>query len=82
MMNYPDFRAMERSFQIMMQVAGRAGRRNKRGKVLIQTYNPEHWLLDMITRGDYRSFYDREVKERYQFVYPPFVRLMRITLKH
>ena len=82
MMNYPDFRAMERSFQIMMQVAGRAGRKNKRGKVLIQTYNPDHWLLDLITKGDYRSFYDREVKERYQFVYPPFVRLMRITLKH
>ena len=82
MMNYPDFRAMERSFQIMLQVSGRAGRRNKRGKVLIQTYNPDHWLLDMITRGDYRSFYEREVKERYQFVYPPFVRLMRITLKH
>jgi primosomal protein N' (replication factor Y) len=82
MMNYPDFRAMERSFQIMLQVSGRAGRRNKRGKVLIQTYNPDHWLLDMITRGDYRSFYEREVKERYLFVYPPFVRLMRITLKH
>ena len=82
MMNYPDFRAMERSFQIMMQVAGRAGRKNKRGRVLIQTYNPDHWLLELITKGDYRSFYDREVKERYQFVYPPFVRLMRITLKH
>jgi primosomal protein N' (replication factor Y) len=82
MMNYPDFRAMERSFQVMMQVAGRAGRKKKRGKVLIQTYNPEHWLLDLITKGDYKSFYEREVKERYQFVYPPFVRLMRITLKH
>jgi len=82
MMNYPDFRAMERSFQIMMQVAGRAGRKNKRGRVLIQTYNPDHWLLELITKGDYRSFYEREVKERYQFVYPPFVRLMRITLKH
>jgi primosomal protein N' (replication factor Y) (superfamily II helicase) len=82
MMNYPDFRAMERSFQIMMQVAGRAGRKKKRGKVLIQTYNPEHWLLDLIVKGDYKSFYEREVRERYQFVYPPFVRLMRITLKH
>ena len=82
MMNYPDFRAMERSFQIMMQVAGRAGRKNKRGRVLIQTYNPDHWLLELIIKGDYRSFYEKEVKERYQFVYPPFVRLMRITLKH
>jgi primosomal protein N' (replication factor Y) len=66
----------------MMQVAGRAGRKKKRGKVLIQTYNPEHWLLDLIVKGDYKSFYEREVRERYQFVYPPFVRLMRITLKH
>ena len=82
MMNYPDFRAMERSFQIMLQVAGRAGRKNKRGKVLIQTYNPEHWLLDLVVKGDYKTFYEREVRERYQFVYPPFVRLMRITLKH
>ena len=82
MMNYPDFRAMERSFQIMLQVSGRAGRKNKRGKVLIQTYNPEHWLLDLVVKGDYKSFYEREVRERYQFVYPPFVRLMRITLKH
>lgn len=82
MMNYPDFRAMERSFQIMMQVAGRAGRKHKRGRVLIQTYTPDHWLLDLIIKGDYRAFYEREVRERYQFVYPPFVRLMRITLKH
>lgn len=82
MMNYPDFRAMERSFQIMLQVSGRAGRKNKRGKVLIQTYNPEHWLLDLVVKGDYKAFYEREVRERYQFVYPPFVRLMRITLKH
>jgi primosomal protein N' (replication factor Y) len=82
MMNYPDFRSMERSFQIMMQVAGRAGRRNKRGRVLIQTYSPDHWLLDLIVKGDYETFYEREVKERHQFSYPPFVRLMRITLKH
>lgn len=82
MMNYPDFRAMERSFQIMMQVAGRAGRKHKRGRVLIQTYTPDHWLLELIIKGDYRAFYEREVRERYQFVYPPFVRLMRITLKH
>lgn len=82
MMNYPDFRSMERSFQMMMQVAGRAGRKNKRGKVLIQTYSPDHWLLELIKQGDYRAFYDREVRERHQFSYPPFVRLMRITLKH
>ena len=82
MMNYPDFRSIERSFQIMMQVAGRAGRKIKRGRVLVQTYNPEHWLLDMVIKGDYLTFYEREIKERFQFAYPPFMRLMRITLKH
>jgi primosomal protein N' (replication factor Y) (superfamily II helicase) len=82
MMNYPDFRSMERSFQIMMQVAGRAGRKHKRGRVLIQTYSPDHWLLEMIIRGDYNSFYEKEIRERHQFSYPPFQRLMKITLKH
>jgi primosomal protein N' (replication factor Y) len=82
MMNYPDFRSLERSFQIMTQVAGRAGRKKKRGRVLIQTYNPEHWLLDMVIKGDYKAFYEKEIKERYQFSYPPFIRLMKITIKH
>ncbi len=82
MMNYPDFRSIERSFQIMTQVAGRAGRKKKRGRVLIQTYNPEHWLLDMVIKGDYNAFYEKEIKERYQFSYPPFMRLMKITIKH
>jgi primosomal protein N' (replication factor Y) len=82
MMNYPDFRSLERSFQIMMQVAGRAGRKHKRGRVLVQTYNPEHWLLDLVIKGDYQEFYKKEIHERHQFSYPPFMRLMRITLKH
>lgn len=82
MMNYPDFRSLERSFQIMMQVAGRAGRKKKRGRVLVQTFNPTHWLLDMVIRGDYQSFYEKEIQERHHFVYPPFVRMMKLTLKH
>lgn len=82
MLNYPDFRSIERGFQIMMQVAGRAGRKNKRGKVLIQTYNPEHWLLDMIVKNNYLAFYEKEIRERQHYGYPPFVRLMQITLKH
>jgi len=82
MLNYPDFRSIERGFQIMMQVSGRAGRKNKRGKVLIQTYNPEHWLLDMVVMSDYYSFYNKEINERQHYGYPPFVRMMQITLKH
>jgi primosomal protein N' (replication factor Y) (superfamily II helicase) len=82
MLNYPDFRSIERGFQLMMQVAGRAGRKNKRGRVLIQTYNPDHWLLDMIAKNDYAGFYDKEIIDRYHFSYPPFIRLMRITVKH
>ena len=82
MLNYPDFRSIERGFQIMMQVAGRAGRKHKRGRVLVQTYNPDHWLLDMVIGGDYDGFYQKEINERYQFAYPPYVRMMRITLKH
>jgi primosomal protein N' (replication factor Y) (superfamily II helicase) len=82
MMNFPDFRAMERSFQLMMQVAGRAGRRQKQGKVIIQTYAPDHWLLDLIGKGEYKTLYDREIRERHQFSYPPFVRMIRLTVKH
>jgi primosomal protein N' (replication factor Y) len=82
MMNYPDFRAMERSFQLMTQVAGRAGRRNTLGKVVIQTYQPDHWMFDLVKKADYTSFYNREVQERSQFVYPPFVRLVKLVVKH
>ncbi len=82
MLNYPDFRSMERGYQLMMQVAGRAGRKNKRGKVIIQTYTPQHWLLDMIKVGDYNGFFEKEILERHRFAYPPYVRMMRLTLKH
>lgn len=82
MMNYPDFRSLERSFQIMMQVAGRAGRKNKRGKVIIQTYQPDHWMFSLINGGNYQALYEKEIAERHHFAYPPFTRLMNLTLKH
>jgi primosomal protein N' (replication factor Y) len=82
LLSYPDFRSMERAFQLMMQVAGRAGRKKEQGHVIIQTYAPSHWLLDLIQQNDYSKMYHREIDERKNFGYPPFVRLIKITLKH
>ena len=79
---FPDFRAAERCFQLLMQVSGRAGRREKQGQVIIQTINPEHAVLQDIVQHDYERMYHRELAERKQFHYPPFVRLIRIILKH
>ncbi len=81
-MYYPDFRANERAFQLFTQVAGRAGRRKKRGKVLIQTFNPSHPVIEETLGLKYDRFYARETKEREHFLYPPFFRLIRVTLKH
>jgi len=81
MLNFPDYRALERSFQLMVQVAGRAGRTQTRGKVLIQTYNPYHPLLHQITNYDYKNMYLEQLYERELFKYPPHVRIIRITLK-
>lgn len=82
LINFPDFRAIERAFQLMSQVGGRAGRRNKRGKVIIQTLNPNHPLLNDVKEHDYESFYKHEIFQREKFRYPPFYRLIQITLKH
>lgn len=82
MLNFPDFRAHERSFQMLVQVAGRAGRSKKRGKVAIQTYNPLHQILQQVTVNDYTSMYKDQLQERYEFKYPPFVRTVKIILKH
>jgi primosomal protein N' (replication factor Y) len=82
MMHYPDFRSMERSFQLMMQVAGRAGRKNKVGKVIVQTFSPDHWLLEMVKKADYKSLYEKEWRERQHFGYPPMIRLMKLSVKH
>jgi primosomal protein N' (replication factor Y) len=82
MLNFPDFRAHERSFQMLVQVAGRAGRSKKRGKVAIQTYNPLHRILQQVTTNDYQEMYKDQIQERYEFKYPPFVRTVKIILKH
>ncbi|HAN49547.1 MAG TPA: hypothetical protein DCQ08_00660 [Amoebophilaceae bacterium] len=79
---FPDFRASERCFQLLTQVSGRAGRREKQGQVIIQTNNPEHPVLKDVVQHDYERMYRRELRERKQFLYPPYARLVKITLKH
>lgn len=82
MLNFPDFRAFERAYQMMSQVSGRAGRKTKRGKVIIQTYNPYHRVIRQVIEHDYKGMYNSELVERKQFNYPPFFRLIHFTLKH
>lgn len=82
LLHFPDFRSAERAFQLMTQVAGRAGRKKRQGKVVIQAMNPNHPVLQDVLRGDYQAMFRREVQERHEFKYPPFYRLIRITLKH
>ncbi len=82
MLRFPDFRAFERAFQLMVQVAGRAGRCETQGHVFIQTYQPEHPVLDYIKRNDYSSLLTSQMIERKNFWYPPFTRLIRVTIKH
>ncbi|TRO66633.1 replication restart helicase PriA [Christiangramia sabulilitoris] len=81
LLNFPDFRAHERSFQLMLQVAGRSGRTKKRGKVLVQTYNPHHQIIQQVSTGDYEAMYKEQLEDRYQYQYPPYFRLIRLTLK-
>lgn len=80
-LNYPDFRAHERAYQLMAQVAGRAGRREKQGEVVVQTFNPAHFIIDCVIRNDYYAVYQNELADRMQFHYPPFHRLIRITVR-
>ena len=82
MLSYPDFRAHERSFQLMSQVSGRAGRRGGQGKVVIQTYEPTHTVLQDVLRNDYKALYHRQMEFRRQFKYPPFYRIILVRLKH
>jgi primosomal protein N' (replication factor Y) (superfamily II helicase) len=82
LLSYPDFRAFERGFQLMAQVAGRAGRKNRQGKVLIQTYNPAHPMLSMVLTHDYISMYRNQLAEREKFIYPPFCRMIQLSLRH
>ncbi len=82
MINQPDFRASERAFNMISQVAGRAGRRQQQGNVIIQTRQPGHPLIPYIVNHDYEGFYESEIEERRKFNYPPFTRLIYIYLKH
>lgn len=81
MLNFPDFRAHERSYQLMAQVSGRAGRRSKRGKVIIQTHKPAHHIIDFVVNNNYPGMYIGELNERKEHKYPPFYRLIHFTLK-
>ena len=82
LLNQPDFRAYERSYQLMAQVGGRSGRKNKRGKVIIQTSEPTHPIILNVTDNDYEAMYRGQIAERKHFKYPPFYRMIGITLKH
>jgi primosomal protein N' (replication factor Y) len=79
---FPHFRALERTFQLLVQVSGRAGRKETPGNVIVQTYNPTHAVFADVGFNDYLSFYNREIAERERWAYPPFVHLIKITVKH
>jgi len=81
LMYFPDFRAHERTFQLITQVSGRAGRREHKGKVLIQTRNAEQPLLHRIVQYDYQGLFQHEISEREHYGYPPFTRLIRLTIR-
>ena len=82
LLHYPDFRSFERSFQLLTQVAGRAGRKEKQGKVIIQTYSLEHPVIERVIENDFLGMYNQEIEEREKYGYPPFYRLIKITVKH
>lgn len=82
LLNYPDFRAFERAYQLMAQVSGRAGRKGRRGLVVIQTSDPQHFIIEKVVKNDYEGMYDAELAQRRQFRYPPFIRMIAITIKH
>jgi len=79
-LNLPDFRSSERTFQLLTQVSGRAGRSCLPGKVVIQTYSPEHYSILYSSNHDYKGFYENEIEVRERFGYPPFSRLMNIIV--
>lgn len=82
LLSFADFRVNERAFQLMEQVSGRAGRKNEQGKVLIQALNVKHPVLQLVQQHDYKRFYAYEIANRKEFFYPPFSRIIMITLKH
>lgn len=82
LLNFPDFRSFERGYQLMAQVGGRAGRKHKKGKVVIQTYDAKHKVIEQVVNNDFVSLFNQEMVQRKKFTYPPFCRLIQITLKH
>ena len=82
LINFPDFRANERAYQLITQVAGRAGRRKQQGIVYVQTSNPDHPVIEQIMQSDYQTMYEKDLVERKDFDYPPYHRLIKIQLKH
>lgn len=82
MLNFPDFRAYERSFQLMAQVSGRAGRKKKQGKVIVQTSTPENEIIKYVVGNDFTGFFEEQMAERRMFKYPPYYRLINIGIKH
>lgn len=82
LLNYPDFRSFERAYQLMAQVSGRAGRKGRRGLVVIQTAEPTHFIIEQVVRNDYQGMYESELVQRKQYRYPPFIRMITITIKH
>lgn len=82
MLNFPDFRSHERAFQLMLQVSGRSGRRRKHGKVIIQTSDPENIIIRQVLNNDFRGMYKTQMEERKLFNYPPFCRMIKISIKH
>ncbi|MEN8957625.1 MAG: primosomal protein N', partial [Flavobacteriales bacterium] len=82
LLHYPDFRSFERSFQLLTQVAGRAGRKEKQGEVTIQTYSPDHPVIQRVIENDYLGMYHQEIEEREKYGYPPFYRLIKIVIHH
>lgn len=82
LINFPDFRSAERAYNMLEQVSGRAGRRNTQGKVIVQTSNPSHPIIDFLKNHDYTGFFNHEIEERKEFNYPPFTRVIYIYLKH
>jgi primosomal protein N' (replication factor Y) len=81
LINFPDFRSHERAFQTITQVGGRAGRRNTKGKVIIQTATPQHYIIQLAIQNDYEGFYEKEIIERKNYHYPPFTRLIALQVK-
>ena len=82
MLNFPDFRAFEKSFQLLTQVAGRAGRSKEQGEVIIQTSTPAHKILNYVINNNYENFFNNELTDRNEFNYPPYYKLLKLTIKH